>query len=89
MQFEIIENDVRGNQKEGYWINKAFHTDRFIELSEKDLYYDDTSLKRKVKKAFCIKPGIHLKHIDVDGDPDFALHVNVKSYPLGELVPVK
>lgn len=35
MKFEIVEYELWGNAKEGYDVNSAYHTGRYIEVSEK------------------------------------------------------
>lgn len=35
MKFEIIEYEVWGNAEDGYYVNSAWHTWRYIEVSEK------------------------------------------------------
>jgi hypothetical protein len=83
MKFEIIEHEVWGNEKDGYWVNN-FHTGHFIELSEADLN-NDKKLKRIVKKALFIKDNIRHSSIEIEGNPEYQLDVDVKGYPVGQL----
>lgn len=60
MKYEVITLDVWGNAKDGWDVNQAFHTGRFVEIPE------DAS-------DYLINRRLGLRNIEWDGEPEFQL----------------
>jgi len=80
-QFELIDYDVWGNQKDGYNVNQAFHTHQYYNI---DTELDDKLLVKQLKSQKLIKKGIHFKSIEIDGD-DMVIYFSYKGKPEFEL----
>jgi hypothetical protein len=80
-----VENDVWGNQKEGFEVNDSVLTSVCLELDEN---FNDKDLFKKLKKSGIIGKGKHFKNLEIDGD-DRLLCLSFKDYPFGALYQVE
>jgi len=90
MTYEIINLDVWGNKKDGYEVNQAFSTGRFIELNED---YTNKELRKNLFTSGYFGRGILNAKLEIiDSDSDIYInHVSnrVGWLPLIELRKIK
>lgn len=65
MKFEVISYDVWGNARDGFEVNQAFHTGRYIEVDENT---SDAAINRR----------LGVQGISWDGDPAYTLYGTLK-----------
>lgn len=80
-KFELIDYDVWGNKKDGYEVNSAFHTRQYYTIDDT---WDDRRLIKELKKQGCIKKGVHVNSIGINGD-EFTIYFEYKGRPDFEL----
>lgn len=80
MQYQVIVYDVWGNEDDGYWVNAAYTTGCFIEVTDKDSCY---AINRRLGKI-----GFDSRGVIWDGEPEFGLYgTDRKGRPALELRP--
>ena len=79
MKFEVIEYEVWGNAEDGYDVNQAFHTYRYIEVSEK---CTDGEILEALSKDYSLPDDV-----SIFGESDFTIYLEdaKDSKPLLEL----
>lgn len=65
MQYEVITYDVWGNAREGFEVNNAFSTGRYIEVDENT---SDMAINRR----------LGVRGVEWDGEPGYALYGTIK-----------
>jgi hypothetical protein len=85
MRVDLVSYDVWGNVKDGYEVNDRSVFARDVPISHQT-FNSEPALKRWIKSAFGLKPGVRLSSIDLDGD-DLTVYIDVgrNGYPLGEI----
>jgi len=66
MRYQIITYDVWGNARDGFEVNQAFTTGRYIEIDGE--HASDYAINRK----------LGVRGITWDGEPDYTLYGTVK-----------
>jgi hypothetical protein len=83
-EFEVINYDVWGNEDEGFEVNNAFKTGKFITLYEN--MTDDEIIERLKEKDF-VHDWVTIDSVEISGEFDHSLQVTAKENgkPLFEL----
>ena len=67
MTFEIIEYELWGNAEDGYDVNSAYHTRRYIEVSEK---CTDGEILEALSKDYELPD-----NVSIFGESDFTIYL--------------
>ena len=67
MTFEIIEYELWGNAEDGYDVNSAYHTGRYIEVSEK---CTDGEILEALSKDYELPD-----NVSIFGESDFTIYL--------------
>ena len=80
-KWRYYENDIWGNEKEGYEVNDVSKTSIVITLPDE---FEDKQLIRALKSNNVIGKYMRNKSFFIDGD-ETILHLECKGYPFGHL----
>ena len=72
MRYEIIDYDVWGNEEDGWQVNQAFHTGRFVEIPEGAT---DAQIVRILQDEGEIKESIRPADVTIDGEEGYSLYL--------------
>ena len=71
MRYELINYDVWGNAREGFWVNNAFHTHQYVDIPEDA---SDGEIIRILKDEGIIKKSARYGSIRIDGESGYNLY---------------
>jgi hypothetical protein len=91
LKYEVISLDVWGNEEEGFEVNAAYHTNKFITVQVREhiinvgtpyqsVSYSPTDraiLAALVREGF-LKNGVTTKDVEIDGEAEYTLYLQDK-----------
>lgn len=82
--FEIINLEVWGNEEDGFEVNAAYNTNKFIEMTLSQFESDEWIINAMIEKGFLTEEAVD--KVDVEGDGGFLYISDSRTYkPLYEL----
>ena len=73
MRYEVISYDVWGNARDGWNVNQAFYTGRFVEIPEGAT---NEQIVRILKDAGEIRPRIRTASVQIEGEEGYDLYIS-------------
>ena len=85
-KFEIISLDVWGNESDGFQVNQAFNTGKFIEFADDS---DDGVIVDALKAGGFLVDTVMVDDVTIEGEIDFQLYIEhaETGEPLWHLYP--
>ena len=79
MRYVIFENDVWGNERDGFEVNDTATTGLFIKVAVTDT---DKQIIQALKKVGILKSGCRFKSFKITGEPDSDLYISYRGRPI-------